>query len=230
VRTIAIVIVVNSLPTQSRLRRAISFVTVVTAACLLGTVPTAALAGSLSEQDLYKIRQMVAAVTWVDSGRAANLGPDPHPLGRQTISIEPSVGKNKDRLGDVRVYQFDYELGLARVVTVSLKTDSIVNNQAIQSVHLPLNSTESEAALTLLGTYPDAIAQLQADQIRRGDAPVQSLSELSVKASVYTPMDTAHECTVERCALLSLFDHRNTVFALEPIINLQRGTLAWLDR
>ncbi len=113
---------------------------------------------------------------------------------------------------------------------VSLSDNTVLNEQPIRSVHLPLNGIENDAALAVLTANADAVSLLRADQTRRGRAPFQHMNELSVKASIYKPLKTSHPCANERCALLSLFDQTNTVFSAEPIVNLQRSSVSWLNR
>ena len=153
-----------------------------------------------------------------------------HSLGIQTISIEEDVIKNNDSHQQVRVYQYSYPNFSARLLVVSLANNRVVKQSLIESVHLPLTQDEHEFALTVLSADSDAITLLKADQQRRGHTPFNNINELSVKASIYKPLDKHHSCTHNRCALLSLFDTTNTVFAAEPIVNLQHGALLWLER
>ncbi len=197
-----------------------------------------AAAAPLSSDQLAKAQQMAEALPWFVTPSSADTartdtpgtGNPKHPLAQQTLAIEPHVTKGFVSSDRVRVYQFDYHTASARVVTLSLVTEAIENSTPIPSVHLPLNAQEIQAAIDALAQSSDALEQLRNDQIRRGLTPLTTLAELSVKASIYVPIDKTDTCFDERCALLSLFDNRNTVFALEPVINLQRGTQGWLAR
>lgn len=194
---------------------------------------TSAHAAPLTTEQLAKAQQMAEAEPWqlnafaTTTPRTDNAK---HPLAQQTLVIEPDVTKGQVSSDRVRVYQFNYHTASARVVTLSLFNDEIETTTPIPSVHLPLNAAEIQAAIEWLANSPEALEQLRNDQIRRGLTPLVHLSELSVKASIYSPIDKADTCATERCALLSLFDNRNTVFALEPVINLQSGSQSWLAR
>ncbi len=193
------------------------------------------MAAQLTPEQQRLAEQLANSMDWhslaasVASGRS---GEPEHPLAQQTLSIEESVTKKsnsaRNSARQVRVYQFDYHHAIARVVVVSLTKNAVVSETLIPSPHLPLNEVESAAALNWLGDDAQALARLRAEQIRRGQTPFTNLSELSVKASIYVPIDKQHECALERCALLSLIDDGNTVFAIEPLINLQRRTVGWL--
>lgn len=194
---------------------------------------TSAHAAPLTHEQLAKAQQMAEAEPWQLNAFATNTprtDNPKHPLAQQTLVIEPHVTKGQVSNDRVRVYQFNYHTASARVVTLSLFSDVIETTTPIPSVHLPLNAVEIQAAIDWLAKSSEALEQLRNDQIRRGLTPLATLSELSVKASIYAPIDKTDPCATERCALLSLFDNRNTVFALEPVINLQRGTQSWLTR
>lgn len=195
--------------------------------------PVNAVAAPLTIEQQIQAEQLANAAAWqrpeeseTPNGKLTQV----HPLGLQTLSIEPDVTKNGNARSRVRVYQFSYALSAARLVIVSLDKNEIIKETPVLSAHLPLNSVENQAALTVLSTDPEAITVLQAEQQRRGFQPFSRFSELSVKASIFKPIDATHPCANQRCALLSLFDKSNTVFAMEPIVNLQSGALSWLNR
>ena len=244
--TLAIVNVVNSVTTlfKSRLFRQ-AFI-VVQLGLIASAWPSLSSANPLTQAEKGRAKWLAQQQPWPSqpsperntllnqssqSGRTAaqNAAKPTHQLAEQTVSVEPDIGKGGAGDKQVRVYQFNYQTASARLVVV-LNTESVISESAIDSVHLPLNDRESRAALTLLAQNSEALALLRADQIRRGQKPFADLFELSVKASIFAPIDTGHPCAVYRCALLSLFDKRNTVFAMEPFVNLQLNTLGWLNR
>jgi len=151
-----------------------------------------------------------------------------HPLGIQTLSVERQESKSGSAANMLRVYQFHYELQQARLVAIDSSTETVVDTQLINSVHLPLNTTEIAYAIAMLETDSAIVNQLRDEQTMRGGNTFASLAELDVKASIYEPLQHEHICQRQRCALLSLFDDTNTVFSTEPVVNLQTLQLGLL--
>ena len=199
---------------------------------LLIAWPITTLANPLTQAERHIAERLAQQQPWPDSPAHEHSGNNnsPHALAQQTLSVEPNVGKRNDHEDQIRIYQFNYQTEMARMLVVSLNTETVVRESVIDSVHLPLNERESQAALSTLAQSVEAVALLRADQQRRGLKPFSDLSELSVKASIFAPIEPEHICTKNRCALLSLFDHNNTVFAMEPFINLQEASIGWLNR
>lgn len=146
----------------------------------------------------------------------------PHPLQVQTLSIEKQERKHSPAPSILRVYQFHYDLQIARVLTIDTQARQVIESKPINSVHLPLNDSEIAFASQQLAADEPLVETLQQEQQRRGQVPFANINELDVKASIYEPLDQSHACAMQRCALMSLFDSTRTVFALEPIVNLQR--------
>jgi len=230
---------VNSVTTSIRQRiRIVAYIAAAVTALLATVWPAMAAAGPLSAEQQNRALSLASEIAWPvgdlesseDSETSANEIGVLHSLGIQTISIEEDVIKNNDSHQQVRVYQYSYPNFSARLLLVSLANNKVVKQSLIESVHLPLTQDEHEFALTVLSADTDAITLLKADQQRRGHTPFTNINELSVKASIYKPLNKHHSCTHNRCALLSLFDTTNTVFAAEPIVNLQHGAVIWLER
>lgn len=201
--------------------------------CVFALFSSVSVATPLNPQQQQNALELISDLSWpADEARAPQvIGPSQtHPLGLQTVSIEREVIKNSTQADQVRVYQFNYATDSARVVSVSLTEQAVIKQALIKSVHLPLTSAEQAHAIELLSANSDAITLLQADQQRRGRTPFSNINELSVKSSIYKPLNKTHRCAEERCALLSLFDSSNTVFAAEPIVNLSHGAIVWLNR
>jgi len=233
VSTAAIVSVVNSVTTASKSRPIWRVITLVLGGAFGIVWSLTAAANPLTSAERDIAASIALQQPWTkprltnSSHRAVS---KPHALSQQIVSVEKNVAKNAGNDHQARVYQFNYQTASARMLVVSLTTKSVIREAMIDSVHLPLNATESRAALASLAADPTAIELLRSEQIRRGQKPFSTLSELSVKSSIFSPIDPSHPCAFERCALLSLFDQRNTVFAVEPFVNLQLGTLGWLNR
>lgn len=147
-----------------------------------------------------------------------------HPLGVQTLSIE--LEDRKQRIRRIaRVYQFDHNHQRSRLVRVDLNTGAVLQQQVVDSRHLPLNTQEVDYAMTQLLARDDLLEQLRNEQRARGIQAFGSLAELEVKAFVHQPRNPEHSCHQQRCALLSLFDQSRTVFNLEPLVRFSDGTI-----
>jgi hypothetical protein len=199
------------------------YVLLLASATAIGAKP--ADAGRLSPADKLTAVGLASRVAW----NQATDRTDTHPLDVQDLSIEVDEQKHRRRDPLVRVYQYHYHLRSARVLIFDLNTAQLINEQQIDSVHLPLNEQEISFAGQLLSARNDIVEQLRNEQRMRGRLPFQSLDELEVKASIFEPLDSDHICAEQRCALMSLFDDTNTVFSIEPVVNLQAQTVTLLD-
>lgn len=192
---------------------AVAIVLVGVSLCLAPLAHTA----PLNEQQLANAQSLANTVDWPQQSYQRTA----HPLHVQTLSIEVQEHKGAKPANLARVYQYHYDLQQARVLVVDPDSKNIVSEQAIPSIHLPLNRSEIDFAAMLLASRKDITETLQNEQLRRGGTAFQSLQELEMKASIYEPMDSEHPCSRQRCALLSLFDNTRTVFAAEPVVFLQ---------
>lgn len=153
-----------------------------------------------------------------------------HLLDIQTLSIElDEVKKNKNQRR-ARVYQFNYNTQQSRLILVDLDTRDVVKTQPIASIHLPLNEHEIATARALVEQQPALMNEMNQEQQSRGLPDLADLSDIDVKASIFEPSDHTHVCAKQRCALISLFDHTRTVFALEPLVNLQTLSVTTLQK
>lgn len=158
-----------------------------------------------------------------------------HPLGRQILFVEKPENKKFRTTRFASVYEFNYASMSARLLVIDLLTVKVQTERFLDVVHLPLNQTEIDFAVSLLNQDKALLQQLRDDQIRRGQTPFTRLTELDIKASIFEPNtydDQAphKECTRQRCALISLFDQTRTVFSIEPIVNLSTLQLKRLTR
>ncbi|MFK8075561.1 MAG: hypothetical protein AB8B84_03170 [Granulosicoccus sp.] len=183
-------------------------------------------AAGLSVEQQNMAGLLAAAVPW-PTGRALT---DNHPLASQTLSIEKQERKNQRDVRFINVYQYNYSQRAARLVVIDLQDETLLKTSSIASVHLPLNDIEIEYAMSLLVNSTSLLESLKREHLKRSAQPFSSIDELDVKASIYEPRDTNHACQYDRCALLSLFDNTNTVFTIEPVINLSTLTVSVLNR
>lgn len=188
-------------------------------------VCTAAFA-SLSHSELEDASRIAQTQSWQQQQplqQQRNAQPQKnHPLQIQTLSIELDERKKDKASRRARVYQFNYNTQHSRVLLIDLDQQTVMAEQAIASVHLPLNEQEIATANSLIENNTALMQQLNAALAKRGLPPMNDLSMLDVKASVFEPDNQSHPCTLQRCALISLFDHTRTVFAIEPVVNLQQ--------
>jgi len=173
-------------------------------------------AAGLTKLQADQARSVSVATQWPRARASAA----PHPLGLQTLSIEKQERKNEHNVRWASVYQYHYSLQSARLLIIDLDSNTVAKQSSINSVHLPLNEIEIDFAKSLLSDDKELLDQLRLEQIQRGNVEFGLLNELDVKASIYEPANTAHECYKQRCALISLFDKTHTVFTIEPVVNL----------
>ena len=175
----------------------------------------------LSADQLQRTTQLVNQLQWQQAARKSG---NVHPLGVQTLSIELAERKKGARTKHLKVFQYNYSSQSSRLVVIDIDSGSIVKQQRISSVHLPLNEVEINYARTLVENSQLLMDSINREQQRRGLTQLADLSSLEVKASVFEPLSSTHMCQHERCALLSLFDKTNTVYVTEPVVNLLHST------
>jgi hypothetical protein len=173
-------------------------------------------ASGLTKRQAEQARLLSTETQWPQSRALVA----PHPLGLQTLSIEKQERKNQHSTRWVNVYQYHYTLQSSRLLLIDLESNTVSRQSPIDTVHLPLNDTEIDFAISLLSDDKALIDQLRLEQIQRSASALTSLAELDVKASIYEPISAANDCHKQRCALVSLFDKTRTVFAIEPVVNL----------
>ena len=196
---------------------------------LIALIPAAltgdAMASSQEQRARLKAQSLAEQTGWEQPlARTSHT----HPLGIQTLSVEKQENKKQPDNQRMQVYQYHYDLQKARRLTFDTLNETLMASSDIDSVHLPLNDNEISFAITLAEAQPTLVQQLRDEQSRRGQTPFAQLADLDVKASIFEPLNPAHECHVQRCALLSLFDDTRTVFAVEPVINLQQMSVSTL--
>ena len=193
---------------------------------LAGLAPGGFVAAAVNPDQRNAAAQLADTTPWIQARSVVKAA---HPLGVQTLSIEKQENKNLPDAALLRVYQFHYDLQQARLLIVSPDNRQVLDTQLIDSVHLPLNDAEISYATTMLMSQGAIVERLHAEQTARGRLPFGQLSDLDVKASIYEPLNHNDICYHQRCALLSLFDDTRTVFANEPVVNLQSLDVRLLD-
>lgn len=186
------------------------------AGLLIAALSTASLGDGLSLAQQAQARTVATTANWPATATSRRL----HPLGLQTLSVEKQERKNQAAVRYAHVYQYHYVHRQARLLVVDLDRASIAKQRLINSVHLPLNASEIAHAQSLILQDATVLQQLHAEQHHRGQPPTVDLSDIDVKASIFEPLDPAHDCHTQRCALMSLFDQSRTVFAVEPVVLL----------
>lgn len=183
-------------------------------------VSAASLSASLSADEQQLASAQAISQPWPQNRSAVQN--NTHSLGVQTLSVELDERKKNNNQRRARVYQFNYSTQQSRLILIDLITRETIKAQIINTVHLPLNDQEIATARSLIEQQPDIIDALNVERRSRGLTELTDLSSLDVKASIFEPNDKTSLCTIQRCALLSLFDSTRTVFAVEPIVNLQQ--------
>jgi len=196
-------------------------------ACVMSTPASSTeVYAGLSATQLNRSTQLVDQLPWREDKRKSDKN---HPLGVQTLSIELAERKKGSQARQINVFQHNYATQSSRLVRIDVDSDKVVMQQTVNSVHLPLNDAEIAYASRLVEQNARLMGLINAEQQNRGLMPLLDLDSLDVKASVFEPLDAAHVCHTERCALLSLFDKTSTVYVTEPVVNLLRGTVQSLS-
>jgi len=185
-----------------------------------------AVALAADEQQLAS--ELAANQVWQQ--KHSSLKNSPHQLGIQTLSIELDERKKNDSTRRARVYQFNYNLQQSRLVLIDLDTGVVVKQQAIDTVHLPLNNAEINTARSLVEQQSQLMDAINQNRLQRGLPQLSDLATIDVKASIFEPDDLKHICAMQRCALVSLFDQTRTVFSVEPLVNLQSLSVSTLQQ
>ncbi|MEE9318846.1 MAG: hypothetical protein V3U76_00210 [Granulosicoccus sp.] len=180
------------------------------------TADERAIAASIADTTPWSIRHRQSR---------SNRRSQPHVLDVQTLSIEHDKRKTSRAVRRARVYQYDHNNQVARLVIVDFDQQSSLTTLPLLSIHLPLNAAEQRWALQQLSNELTLMENLRNEQRARHLTPFASLADLDVKASIFEPVDSQHICARQRCALLSLFDATRTVFKLEPVVNFATGNI-----
>ncbi len=196
------------------------------AGLLIATFSTTSFGDGLTLAQQAKARTVATTAHWPAAAAPRRL----HPLGLQTLSVEKQERKNQAAVRYAHVYQYHYVHRQARLLVVDLDSASIDKQHLINSVHLPLNTIEIAHAQSLVLQNTAVLQQLHAEQRRRGQPPTVDFSDIDVKASIFEPLNPAHDCHTQRCALLSLFDQSRTVFAVEPVVLLDTQRVQLLQQ
>lgn len=183
---------------------------------------------SLSEQEHQMADQLANNKAWKQTRSESTQSP--HPLGVQTLSVELDERKKGSQVRRARVYQFNYDAKQSRLVLIDLDKQVIINQQIINTIHLPLNNVEIGVARALVEQNQTIMQKLNNTRATRGQAELVDLSTIDVKASIFEPDDQTHVCALQRCALISLFDQTRTVFAVEPLVNLTDLSVSTLQQ
>ncbi len=198
----------------------------IAASLVLSTTSVYAMGLSAEEEEVAL--NLANKQLWQQNKAAHQTGP--HPLNVQTLSVELEERKKGTQQRRAKVYQFNYHAQRSRLVLIDLKINATVSILNIDTVHLPLNNDEIATARTMVENDLTIMNKLNAIRLRRGLPSLDKLSTLEVKASIFEPSNPSHECAVQRCALLSLFDQTRTVFSVEPLVNLQSQTVTTLQQ
>lgn len=200
----------------------------------LSSLETQIAAKLVTEADGQKPRAAIA-----DSKRNADNKPI---LGREVLLIETLYRKKKSprkaattNRGQVissaprvaEAFVFDYSSGRTMRYLIDVGTSRMLDEQAVDSIHLPLNQREQELATALIFEDVAVAAAINAEFIREyGKAP-QFNDDIDTKVFIWqpTPGDTsplAIECRQQRCAWVSMFTRTSLSLSVEPVVNLMR--------
>jgi hypothetical protein len=192
---------------------------------LLCLLPVIVVAAELSKTEQAAAKDIGDDMPWQPTTRS-NVAL--HPLNIQTLSIEADWKKHTSNQRLARVYQYNHNQQTSRLLVIDINSQLIVREQAINSVHLPLNDTEIDYAKSLLDSNRAIYTLLNRERAQRSLEPVFKLTQYDVKASIYEPDNTAHVCALQRCVLFALVDQSLTVSSIEPLVSLHTGQVLLL--
>lgn len=203
--------------------RAAHWLSACLALCLL---PISVISAELTGAEKAIARGVIDNLPWASTTRSTVAV---HPLGIQTLSVEADWKKHASGQRLARIYQYNHSRQSSRLLIIDIDAQSIVREQAINSVHLPLNSAEIEYAQLQLKNNAPIFALLNQERAQQSLEAVSELTQYEVKASIYEPYSATHACAEQRCVLFALVDQSLTVSSIEPLVNIYTGSVSLLQ-
>ena len=211
---------------------------------LLGCLPYVATAWQppMSAAEMETATRLITEAADQQPRAATNTQKNIEPLGREVLLVETLYRKNskdsKSRsasTGDARekiaeAFVFDYATGRTTRYLIDVGATRIVEQQAVNSVHLPLNQREQTLAADLALKDKSVFDAIAAEFVREYGQKPRLDEDIDTKIFIWqpTPGDNsrlARECQQQRCAWVSLFTSDSLSLSIEPIVNLMQQTV-----
>lgn len=147
------------------------------------------------------------------------------------LSIAVKKTKNKNELArqsrHADVFLYDYRIEKSLYGVVDLQSQQLLEIRALPNHHLPLNSQERSAALTLVWSNK-AVVDLISTELTSLDSGLSiNTGNLRAKVAVFQPHHTLSEeeqiCQQRRCARINFTTPTQLSLSIEPIVLLATG-------
>lgn len=151
-------------------------------------------------------------------------------LGLEVLLVELQEVKYRatDATRLAEVFVFDYASSTAKVMLVEVESQRVISSRQIYDIHLPLNEREVAVATRLLLDDTTLLSNLALEYEKQVGKPLVSLQQLDMKVSIWNPASGgqySQDCSLTRCALVSLFTKNHHNFSVEPVVNLSTGSV-----
>lgn len=162
--------------------------------------------------------------------RANKVKPGNTQLGLEVLLVELQEAKNRatDAPRLAEIFLFDYASNTANIMLVEVESQRVIGSHQLNDIHLPLNEREVAAATGLLLDDATLMSNLASEYEKQVGKPLISLQQLDMKVSIWNPGSSERyprDCSLTRCALVSLFTENYHNFSVEPIVNLSTGSI-----
>lgn len=198
--------------------------------------------GPLTASEEDRLQQLGSSLTKSTAVETVQSRSAITPLGTQVLLTELVYRKKKknnnapetiDSAEPSRIaemFVFDYETGATTRYEIDLSTDTIVREDNVDSIYLPLNDNEQTMATRLVTADANIMSAVDAEYLKQFQQPLAELDDLQMKVSIWVPTrandsDVAAKCRTQRCALVSLFTSSNFSLSIEPVVNLKQMTV-----
>jgi len=198
-------------------------------ACFISTAANSAWQAplTLQEKNAAESAALNHQSTSATTRRSSISNPD-HPLGVQTLLIEPQEQK-KTSPGSQKiaeVFTFNHHTHSAERTLVDLPSNTVISTEQIHGVHLPLSDAEIDFSIEAVRNDTQVQTKIFEEHASIGHRNTPDVLEgLQLRVSIWVPTTPAHagnsQCDQERCALISLFDADNLSYVTEPVVNLK---------
>jgi len=198
--------------------------------------------GPLSASEEDRLRQLSSSLTKSAAVKNVEARSAVIPLGTEVLLTELVYSKNKknnnateavDSAEPARIaemFVFDYETGVTTRYEIDLATDTILREDDVESIYLPLNDKEQRIATGLVTSDASVMSVVDNEYLKQFQQPLAELDDLQMKVSIWVPnktnnSDVATQCRTQRCALVSLYTSSNFSLSVEPVVNLKQMTV-----
>jgi len=233
---------VNDRPLNLYITKYYTALACLTLAALLYSSNSMAWQGPLSANEEGRLRQLGFSLTKSADIKSADSRSAPSELGREILLTELVYRKSKknnntsvtvDTAKPARIaemFVFDYATGVTTRYEIDLSTDTILREDDVESIYLPLNNNEQAMATRLVTSDAKIMSAVDEEYLKQFQQPLAELDDLQMKVSIWVPTsannsDVATQCRTQRCALISLFTSSNFSLSIEPVVNLKQMTV-----